>query len=193
MVQIDDKIISLNIFERKFICDLGKCHGVCCVEGESGAPLEDEEIEILEKIYPEIEPYLSSRSKKEIKKQGKWVIDPDGDKVTPIIKGKECVYAYFEKDGTCKCAIEKAHLDGKISFKKPISCHLYPIRVDTFNDFEALNYHHWPICEPARILGSKNGTPVFQFLKEPIIRKYGDAFYNEMVDVEKELRRRELL
>lgn len=193
MIQIDDKIISLDIFERKFICNLTQCHGICCVEGESGAPLEDSEIDIIEDIVEIVKPYLTEKSIKEIEKQGPWVIDVDGDKVTPIINGKECVYAYFEKDGTCKCSIEKAYNEGLTDFKKPISCHLYPIRVSRHSDFEALNMHHWPICKPALQLGSMEGLPVYKFLKEPIIRKYGEAFYNEMIDVEKELKAKEII
>lgn len=193
MIQIDDKIISLELFEQKFICDISQCHGICCVEGDSGAPLEENETTIIENLLPVVKPYLSSKAIAEIEKQGAWVIDFEGDKVTPIINGKECVYACFENDGTCKCAIEKAYLDGKCDFKKPISCHLYPIRTKKYPDFEAINYHHWPICEPARLLGEKKGIPVYKFLKEPVIRKYGQAFYNEMEDVEKELIKRDII
>jgi len=193
MVQIDDKVISLSVFEEKFICDIPKCKGTCCVEGESGAPLEDWEREILEAIFPLIQPYLPGQSVHEIEKQGKWVIDSDGDFVTPIINGKECVYAYFDEDNICKCAIEKAFLDGLIQFKKPISCHLYPIRTKQYDGFEAINYHHWPICEQARVLGRREGVKVYEFLKEPIVRKYGEAFYLEMVDVERELRSQNLI
>ncbi len=188
MVQIDDKLISLDVFEKQFICDVPKCLGICCVEGESGAPLEDAETEILEKIYPLVKPLLSAQSITEIEKQGKWVIDMDEDKVTPIINGKECVYAVFEEDGVCSCAIEKIYAQGLIDFKKPISCHLYPIRVEKMSKYEALNYHNWPICNPARVLGKSKGVPVYQFLKEPIIRKYGQVFYDEMVSVHIELK-----
>jgi hypothetical protein len=156
MVQVDDKVISLDLFEGRFVCDLGACKGICCVEGESGAPLDDDETDILEEIYPAVEPFLLPGAVAEIQKQGKWVVDGDGDKVTPIINGKECVYAYFEKDGTCKCAIEKAHALGLIAFKKPISCHLYPIRISRYESFEAVNYHHWDVCAPARILGKNS-------------------------------------
>ena len=188
MVQIDDKIVSTDIFTKRFVCNLSVCKGECCVEGESGAPLEDEETAILEEIYPVVKPYLSEKAIEEIEKQGKWVVDMDGDKVTPIINGKECVYTYFDDEGICKCAIDKAHQEGKIDFKKPISCHLYPIRVAKYPDFEALNYHTWPICAPARELGGQLGVPIYNFLKEPIIRKYGEAFYDELVDVEKTLK-----
>ncbi len=188
MIQIDDKIVSTDIFTKRFVCNLSVCKGECCVEGESGAPLEDDETAILEEIYPVVKPYLSPKAIEEIEKQGKWVVDMDGDKVTPIINGKECVYTYFDDEGICKCAIDKAHQEGKIDFKKPISCHLYPIRVAKYPDFEALNYHTWPICAPARELGGQLGVPIYNFLKEPIIRKYGQAFYDELVDVEKTLK-----
>ncbi|MCU4175664.1 DUF3109 family protein [Carboxylicivirga sp. N1Y90] len=187
MIQIDDKIVSTDIFSKRFVCNLAVCKGDCCVEGESGAPLEDDETKIIEDIYPIVKPYLTDQAIAEIEKQGTWVIDSDGDKVTPIINGKECVYTYFDEDGICKCAIDKAHQEGKVDFKKPISCHLYPIRITQYPDFEALNYHTWPICHPARELGGKLGVPVYKFLKEPIVRKYGQAFFDEMIDVEKTL------
>jgi hypothetical protein len=193
MVQIDDKLISLDIFERRFICDLSKCKGACCVEGESGAPLEDEETKILEEIFPHVKPMLSAKALEVIEKEGKWITDFDGDKVTPIINGKECVYTYFDEDGTCKCAIEKAYNDGLIDFPKPISCHLYPIRVSKYKAFEALNYHDWKICCAAKVLGEKHGVATFRFLKNPIIRKYGEAFYNEMEVSEKILRQEGLI
>ncbi|MGQ1889077.1 DUF3109 family protein [Thermophagus sp. OGC60D27] len=187
MVQIDDKIISLDIFEKRFVCDLPHCLGSCCVEGESGAPLEDEETEILDEIFPAIRHLLSPEAVEIVEKNGTWEVDPDGDKVTPIIRGRECVYTYFDQEGVCRCAIEKAYNEGLVNFKKPISCHLYPIRVDKYENYEALNYHLWPVCNPARELGQKIGVPVFRFLKEPIIRKYGERFYEEMEDIFKYL------
>lgn len=186
MIQIDDKIISLDIFEQRFTCDLSKCEGYCCVEGESGAPLEDEETAILEEILPVIRPFLQHDALEVINRVGAWVIDADGDKVTPLINGRECVYAYYE-GRICKCAIEKAYSEKLVNFVKPISCHLYPIRISRFQDFEALNYHAWYVCAPARELGRKTGIPLFRFLKEPIIRKYGEAFFSEMEEVEKAL------
>ncbi|TRX66471.1 DUF3109 family protein [Carboxylicivirga sp. M1479] len=193
MIQIDDKIISTDIFEKRFVCNLDKCKGECCVEGESGAPLEDEETSILEEIYEIVKPYLKPKAIEEVEKQGKWVIDSDGDKVTPIINGKECVYTYFDEDGVCKCAIDKAHQEGLIDFKKPISCHLYPIRITKYPDFEGLNYHSWHLCGPARELGTNLGVPIYKFLKEPLIRRYGQAFYDEMEDVEQTLRQQGIL
>ncbi|MDR2927393.1 MAG: DUF3109 family protein [Cytophagaceae bacterium] len=184
MVQIEDKVISLDIFTQRFTCDLLHCAGYCCVEGESGAPLEDDETVILENILPTIRPFLSESALKVIDKEGTWAVDFDGDKVTPLNNGRECVYAFY--DGSiCKCAIEKAYNKRLISFIKPLSCHLYPIRISKYKEFEALNYHAWHVCAPARELGKTTGIPLFRFLKEPIIRKYGEAFFKEMEEVEK--------
>ena len=180
MIQIDDKIISSDVFLRKYCCDLSKCAGECCVEGDSGAPLDDAETEILEKIYPIVEPYLNEKERAEIARQGKWVIDDDGDKVTPIINGRECVYTYRDEDGCWKCAIERAYREGKIDFYKPISCHLYPIRVTKYTSYEALNVHDWTVCKAAKKLGEKLGLPVYKFLREPLIRKYGEEFYHQL-------------
>ena len=179
MLQIGKAIVSLDVIEKKFICDISKCFGACCVEGDSGAPLEEEEKQIIEDIYPDIKEYLTDKGIQEIEKQGTSVIDDDGDLVTPIINGKECVYTIFE-NGVAQCGIEKAYFDGKISYRKPISCQLYPIRIDKYPEFEAVNYNKWEICKPARELGFKKGVPVYQFLKEPLIRKYGSDWYKEL-------------
>jgi Protein of unknown function (DUF3109). len=179
VLQIGKAIVSLDVIEKKFICDISKCCGACCVEGDSGAPLDEEEKQIIEDIYPDIKEYLTERGIEEIEKQGTTVIDSDGDLVTPIIDGKECVYTIFE-NGNAMCGIEKAFFDGKISYRKPISCQLYPIRIDKYAEFDAVNYNKWDICKPARELGFKNGTPVYKFLKEPLIRKYGEDWYNEL-------------
>ncbi|NPA36549.1 MAG: DUF3109 family protein [Chlorobi bacterium] len=193
MVQIDDKLISLDVFEKRFVCNLEKCKGECCIEGESGAPLEDDETDIIERLYPLLKPLLSEKANEVIAKEGMWIIDSDGDKVTPIIDGRECVYTYFDEEGICKCAIEKLYLDGKTDFKKPVSCHLYPIRVTKYPSYEALNYHSWHLCAPARELGGALGVPVYQFLKEPIIRRYGKAFYDEMEDVARTLKEKKII
>ena len=177
--QIDDKLISEQLFEKKFVCDLKSCKGSCCVEGDSGAPLEDNEVIILKEIYPIIEKYLTETAKKVIKKHGLSMIDADGDTVTPLINNRECVYAYRE-NGILKCGIEKAFLNGEISFRKPISCYLFPVRVKEYKDFIAVNYEEEKICKPALILGEKLGTPVFRFLKKPLIQRFGQNFYDDM-------------
>lgn len=177
MIEIEDKILSRDLFEKKFVCDLNACKGACCVEGSSGAPLTEEEIYILEDIYEEVKPYLPSKGAKAIEKHGHWVIDADGDYTTPLVgEEKECAYTIFE-NGMALCGIEKAYKEGKISFKKPISCHLYPIRITQYQKFEALNYDVWHLCKPACACGEKLQVPVYKFLKEAIIRKYGEEFY----------------
>ncbi len=193
MIQIDDKIISLEVFQEKFICNIAKCKGICCVEGDSGAPLEEEEAKELEEIYPKIKHLLSDESIEVIEKEGTSVIDFEEELVTPIVHGKECVYTYFDAKGGVHCAIEMAWKQGLVNFRKPISCHLYPIRTKKLTQGEALNYDVWPICSDACILGEEKGVSVYQFLKEPLIRKYGEAFYDEMVESEKILKERGLI
>lgn len=184
MIQIEDKLISFDIFEKHFICDLPKCLGTCCVDGQSGAPLEEREIELLKKELPLIEPYLKPSGYEAIKKQGVALMDPDGDMVTPLIDNEECAFSINE-NGITSCAIEKAWLEGKVKFRKPISCHLYPIRAKKYSTFTALNYDQWNICKPACELGAKEGVPVFRFLKESITRAYGENFYNELEEAYK--------
>lgn len=180
MIQIDDAIVALDVIEENFICDLSACQGECCVEGESGAPLENEEVEIIEKILPLIWDDLSPKAQQVIDAQGVAYQDRDGDMVTSIVNGKDCVFTYYDEKGICKCAIEKAYKEGKTDFYKPISCHLYPIRLEKFREFTAVNYHRWRICKAAVLLGNKEGLRIYQFLKEPLIRKFGDAWYNEL-------------
>lgn len=180
MIQIDDAVVALDIIEENFLCDLSACKGECCVEGESGAPLEKEEVEILEQILPFVWDDLSPKAQELIKKQGVAYQDHDGDMVTSIVNGKDCVFTYYDEKGICKCAIEKAYKEGKIDFYKPISCHLYPIRLEKYRDFTAVNYHRWRVCKAAVVLGNKEGLRIYQFLKEPLIRKFGEAWYNEL-------------
>ncbi|MDU1905374.1 MAG: DUF3109 family protein [Dysgonomonas sp.] len=180
MIQIDNAIVALDIIEENFLCDLCACKGSCCVEGESGAPLENEEVEIIEKILPLVWDDLSPEAQQLIDKQGVAYKDRDGDMVTSIINGEDCVFTYYDGDGICKCAIEKAYKEGKTDFYKPISCHLYPIRLEEYKDFTAVNYHRWRVCKPAVALGNKEGLRIYQFLKEPLIRKFGEAWYNEL-------------
>lgn len=187
MIQIDDKLISEDIFEEEFVCNLSKCKGACCVEGDSGAPLDDEETKILEKLYPKIKPYLTENGIKAIEEQGTWTKDPfDGDFVTPTVGGRECAYVTFDKNGITKCGIEKAYEDGAIDWQKPISCHLYPIRVTEYKTFSALNYDRWSICSDACTLGKELHVPLYKFLKKPLTRKYGEDFYKTLSDVAEE-------
>ncbi len=193
MIEIDGKVINTEIFRRRFICDISKCKGTCCYDGDSGAPLEEDELEKLTEVYPTVRPYLSDEENEEIAKQGLWVTDRDGDLVTPIIRGCECVYTNREEDGTWSCAIEKAYREGKTKWRKPISCYLYPIRVSRTRKYEMLNFHEWEVCRPAIELGEKVGTPAYKFLKDPIIAKYGEEFYNELEQVEQELIRQHII
>lgn len=180
MVQIEDKLISDDVFEKRFVCNLSACKGACCVEGESGAPLEEEEIDLLEEALDTIKPYMRKEGLQRVNETGVFTIDTDGDYVTPLVNDAECAFVQFDANGITKCAIEMAHRDGKIDYPKPISCHIYPIRVSELKDFTALNYHHWPICDDARICGIDLNVSVFRFLKEPIIRKFGSDFYEQL-------------
>ncbi|MGL4364111.1 MAG: DUF3109 family protein [Bacteroidales bacterium] len=185
MLQIDDKIISLDVLQKNFRCDLESCAGVCCVHGDSGAPLEKEEEAILQQHFKAISRFMRKEGVQAVKSQGVAIIDRDGDLVTPLINGEECAYTYFTKDGLCLCAIEKAYQEGKIDYYKPISCHLYPIRLKKIGDNIALNYDQWSICECARALGNKSKKPVFQFLKTPLIRRFGEGFYTQLEEAYK--------
>ena len=179
MLQIGDTIISFDVLEKKFVCDLSICKGDCCVQGDSGAPLSDEEILIIEDNYDKIKPYLNEKGKKVIKKHGIWFADSEGEKVTTLVNNKECAFTVFE-DGLAKCGIEIAHNNGDIDFLKPISCHLYPIRVKEYSDFKAVNYNTWDICGSAVRNGNFLDVPIYKFLKEPLIRKFGQEWYKDL-------------
>ena len=179
MVAIENTLVSEEIFKEKFVCDLSACKGECCVAGVSGAPLDKEEVEILEKILPKVKPYMTPAGIKAVDEQGVYVIDSDRDITTPLINGGECAFVYHEK-GIALCAIEKAHKEGKIKYQKPISCHLYPIRIEKKKGVERVEYHRWNICKPACSCGAKLNVSVFQFLKGPLIRKYGKDWYKQL-------------
>jgi len=183
MIQIKDTLISEDIFETCFVCDLGKCKGMCCVEGDAGAPLTHEEYEAIKNVLPKIWDDLSPKARELIEKQGIAYIDDDGELVTSIIKGRECVFTYFDADGVCRCAIDNAFREGRISVQKPISCHLYPIRLHKYDEFTALNYDRWSVCRPALRLGKKTGIKLYQFLKEPLICKFGEEWYQEVCQI----------
>ena len=180
MIQIGDAIVSFDVFDKHFLCDLMACKGACCVEGDSGAPLTKEEAVVIKKHYKKFERHLSEEHKTEIHKQGFSVIDTDGDQVTPLYNNRECAYTYTDKNGITKCAIERAYLDGEIDFRKPVSCHLFPIRITSYRDFDAVNYQELDICKPGKVCGAQQKLPLFRFLKEPLIRKYGEEWYKEL-------------
>lgn len=193
MIQIDDVIISLDILKEKFCCDLDTCKGQCCVDGDSGAPVEEDEKKKLEEIIPIVWNDLSPKAKDIINQQGPTYTDYDGDLVTSIVDGKDCVFTCYDKKGCCYCAIEKAFGEGKTDFYKPISCHLYPIRVSKIGQYKAVNYHQWNVCKAAVILGNKKNIPVYRFLKNPMIRKFGEAWYHELEDAVEELKHRNII
>jgi len=181
MITIDKTIISDELLEKKFVCDLEKCKGACCVKGEiGGAPLEENELNILDEIYEKVKPYMEQESSVVVEKSGKYLRDEEGDWVTPLVdKNKHCVYVFFEKN-IAKCAIEKAYNDGKINFRKPVSCHLFPVRITKYNNYEAVNYSPINECSPACELGKTLGVPVYEFLKDGLIRKYGTDWYEQL-------------
>lgn len=184
MIEIEDKIVSEDLFEEYFCCDLAACKGICCVEGDSGAPLEIEEVEEIENSLEIIKKYMSAEGIDAVEEQGIFEIDEDGDLTTTLIEGAECAYSITE-NGITLCAIEKAFRAGELEFKKPISCHLYPIRVTKFsNDTVGLNYHRWPICDSAVKCGTASKIKVYQSLKEPIIRAFGETFYQYLTEVD---------
>lgn len=187
LIEVLDKVVSLDLFEKKFVCDLQACKGACCIEGDSGAPITPEEISLLEDDLDVIKPYMRPEGKNAIFETGVFYMDRENEPVTTLVNGAECAFVNFDQHGIAKCAIEQAFLDGKTKFKKPISCHLYPIRVQQFNQFKALNYNEWNICKPACECGSKLDVKVYKFLKEPIIRAFGEAFYAEMELIDREL------
>lgn len=188
MIEIDNKIVSLELFSEHFICDLGQCGGACCIHGDAGAPLSDQEAEQLESELDRILPFMRPEGLKAVDEQAAWTIDTDGEKVTPLVGKEECAYVIFEK-GIAKCAVEKAWEAGQVEMQKPESCHLYPIRVNKLKNALALNYHRWAICDPARTLGREVGQPVFRFLEQAIKRAYGEAFFIEMESVYRELKK----
>lgn len=179
MIAIDHTLVSDEVLQEAFVCDLSRCKGACCVAGDAGAPLLESELQILTEIYPLVKPYMQVAGQQAVAAQGVYVRDEDGEALTPLIEGKECAYTIFE-NGLASCAIEKAHKEGKFAFEKPLSCHLYPIRVKSYDGFEAINYHKWEVCTPACELGKNLKTPVYKFLKGPIIRKYGAEYYEQL-------------
>ncbi|MBC7829824.1 MAG: DUF3109 family protein [Chitinophagaceae bacterium] len=186
MIAIDNVLVSDRIVEAQFVCDLMKCKGGCCEDGDAGAPLEKEELEIINNIFETIKPYLTKEGLRWIEKHGRYLYDREFGWVTPTIEGKMCVYGFHDENGIIKCGIEQAYRDGKIEFKKPISCHLYPITIKEGKkgEYDRVNYEpRETLCKPACAFGKKLKVPVFQFLKEPLIRKYGENFYNALEKV----------
>lgn len=172
-------MVSDELGTVQFVCDLAACHGACCVEGDAGAPLEEREISVLEDCLPEVIPYMSEKGKAEVLQNGVFDYDAAGNFVTPLVEGRECAFVYFEGE-TALCAIEKAWIEKKINWQKPLSCHLYPVRVQKLHDATGVNYHKWHICKAALRKGRNLGVPLYQFLKEPLIRAYGEEWYEKL-------------
>lgn len=193
MVQIDDVVVSLDVFRECFICDLQACKGACCIEGDAGAPVERDEVEQLETVLPLIWDDLSPQAQAVIREKGVTYYDEDGDLVTSIVNGKDCVFTCYDDKGHCYCAIEKAYRAGKTDFYKPISCHLYPIRIGDYGPYKAVNYHRWEICQAAVRLGRKENLPLYKFLREPLVRKFGETWYQELESVAEELRNQKMI
>lgn len=182
MLIVESAIVSEDIAEKCFACDLKACKGECCVEGDCGAPILEEEVPVLERILPEVKPYMTEAGIRVVEEMGVAVPDNAGEPSTPLVNNRECAYVAWGEDGTAFCAIEQAYRDGKIDWKKPVSCHLYPIRVDDFGEFEAVNYHQWDICHCAVECGKKTGVPLYEYLKEPLIRRFGEDWYEELLE-----------
>ena len=182
MLQIGEALVSLDLIEQFFCCNLDKCLGECCIEGDAGAPISKQEYEKIKEILPEIWNDLLPQAQEVIKQQGVGYIDEEGDLVTSIVDGKNCVFTCYGNNGMCYCAIEKAYREGRIDYYKPISCHLYPVRLTEYPTFTAVNYHRWKICKAAEVLGRKENIRLYQFLKEPLIRRFGKEWYDELCE-----------
>lgn len=181
MIAIENTLISEDVLEKKFVCDLNACKGACCVAGDSGAPLDKEELAIIDGILDKVKPYMVKKGIKAIDKHGAYVIDGDGDYTTTLVsEGAECAFVFFDENKIAKCAIEQAYIEKKIDWQKPISCHLYPIRISKFKTYDAVNYNKWSVCAPACACGEKLDVPVYKFLKTPLIRKYGKDWYKQL-------------
>lgn len=187
MIEILNTLVSLDLFKEFFCCDLDKCHGLCCVEGDAGAPVTPDEVEMLEEAYEKLHEDLPLQAQQQIEKEGVVYPDKEGELVTQIINGKDCVFAKHE--GACAlCAIDSAYRNSKFHWQKPISCALYPVRLSTVGGMTAVNVHKWDVCQPARKLGAALHLPVYQFLKEPLIRRFGQAWWDECDIAARELK-----
>ena len=180
MLEIRNTLVSLDLIEQFFCCDLDACLGECCIEGDAGAPISREEYDKLKEILPAVWDDLLPAAQRVIEESGVGYIDSDGDLVTSIVDGKNCVFTCYGKNGMCYCAIEKAYREGRIDFYKPISCHLYPVRITDYPDFSAVNYHKWKICKAAQVLGRQKGIRLYQFLAGPLTSRFGKEWYDEL-------------
>ncbi|MFL2623065.1 MAG: DUF3109 family protein [Flavobacteriaceae bacterium] len=180
MFQLGKTIVSEAILDNDFACNLSACKGACCVDGDAGAPLEAHELKTLQDIYPKLKPYLTAEGINAIENQGLYVTTKDGEFETPLVNGADCAYVTYDENQTALCGIEQAYNQGDVSWKKPVSCHLYPIRVKDYSEFSAVNYHKWQICDTACSLGQALKIPIYKFVKEALIRKFGSAWYQAL-------------
>jgi hypothetical protein len=188
MFQLGKTIVSEEILERDFVCNLSACKGNCCIDGDAGAPLSAEETKIMEEIYPKVKPYLRPEGIAAIEAQGTWVKGEDGDFETTLIEGKDCAYVIFD-GATALCGIEQAYNEGIVDWKKPVSCHLYPIRVKDFSEFTAVNYDKWDICDDACTLGKELQVPVYKFVKDALVGRFGEDWFLELEKVALDLKK----
>ena len=184
MIELEGKLISLDVFEKQFVCDIGSCKGACCVEGDDGAPLTMEEVSIIEDDLDKFKPYMRKEGIEAVAHTGVFYMDQDNEPVTTLVNGGACAFVNFNEQGVAKCSIEEAYEDGETAFIKPISCHLYPIRVSKLSKYEALNFNSWHLCNPACRLGESLQVKTYRFLKEPIIRQWGNSFFEELIKVD---------
>lgn len=193
MIMIEDKIVSHEILTECFLCNYEKCKGICCIDGDSGAPLNQEELPIIQSLLPQILPLLTEKAQEVIRKEGISYIDFSGEEVTSLVDGGQCVFAHFDENKNCFCAFEVLYRKGLTTFPKPISCHLYPIRLHYYAHATALNYDRWDICRGAIVKGKRKGVRIYQALKEPIIRAFGESFYEELEACAKLLKKEKTL
>tara|TARA_Y100000589_G_scaffold290839_1_gene293816 strand:- start:13376 stop:13987 length:612 start_codon:yes stop_codon:yes gene_type:complete len=189
MIQIDDKLISEDVIDNKFVCDLNACKGACCIEGDSGAPITQDEIKGVKENISVIKKYMRKKGIDAIEANDVFYLDEENEAVTTLVNGKECAFVYFDKNNIAKCSIEKAYKEKQIKINKPISCHLYPIRVKKLNEFTAINIDHWKICKPACSCGDKLNVKVYRFLKNAIIKNWGKEFFHQLEIVDSNLDR----
>lgn len=181
MLQIQDTLVSLDLAEEFFCCDLEACKGQCCIEGDAGAPITEAERAAIERVLPVIKDDMIPQGREAVERDGVAYVDEEGDLVTTIVDGRNCAFTCYAPGGVCLCAIEKAHREGRCEFLKPVSCHLYPLRLTEYPTFTAVNYHRWKICRPAVRKGRELGIRLYQFLREPLIARFGQEWYDELV------------
>ncbi len=181
MLIVQNTLVSDDVVRQAFICNLEKCKGACCVEGDLGAPLAEDELPVIEAIYPAVKPYLTPEGREQIESFGYYETDSDGEHTTPLISNGMCAYGRRNESGLVQCGFELAYRDGLTDFPKPVSCHLYPVRVNEIAGTIAVNYHEWDICAAACVLGKNLSVPLYQFLKEALIRRFGQQWYDELL------------